>query len=85
MLIKESETKNNTINAKVETKKEIISEKTTIFAASESFLAIRTTDSYLPIEITLIIAVIEDMIAKNPNSTGVNNLVSNGVNNTGIT
>jgi len=40
--------------------------------------------SYLPVDITLIMAVIEDKTANNPNSAGENSLVSRGENAIGI-
>lgn len=69
---------------KAEIKKEMINDSVAIFAASPLFFVIRITVSYFPVEITLIIAVIEEIIASKPNSAGVNSLVRIGENKTGI-
>jgi len=82
--IKISEKKIKIVMAKIETRKEIVRATTAKFAASLLFFVINMTVSYFPVEITLIIAVIEVIIANNPNSEGVNSLVRIGETKTGI-
>jgi len=82
--IKISEKKIKIVMAKIETRKEIVRATTAKFAASLLFFVINMTVSYFPVEITLIIAVIEEIIASRPNSAGVNSLVRIGENKTGI-
>jgi hypothetical protein len=57
---------------------DIVADKTARLAASSLLSATTITVSYFPVEITLIMAAIEDTMANNPNSSGVNILVSTG-------
>lgn len=78
MSIKIFEKKRNNIIAKIENINDKKRETPIRFTASFLSFAIRIAVSYLPVEITLIIAVIDTKIANNPNSLGRNKRVKIG-------
>ena len=78
MFINKSEKNSKRRNVRTEIVTESNSERETRLTASLLFLAITITVSYFPVEITLIITVIDDTIASSPNSSGANNRVRMG-------
>jgi hypothetical protein len=78
------EKKRKTIKVKTDTRKEIVNATEAMSAASFFVFVMRIILSYLPVDITLIIAVIEETIARSPNSAGENILVRMGENRIGI-
>jgi hypothetical protein len=73
-----------TIKVKTDTRTEIVNATDAMSAASFFVFVMRITLSYLPVDITLIMAVMEVTIARSPNSAGENILVRMGENTMGM-
>ena len=79
-----SEKKRSIMVTKSDVKREIVKARTARLAASFLLSATTITVSNLPVATTLIIADTEEIIARSPNSSGVNILVSMGEKRTGM-